>query len=439
MKEATTLESMPLWLSIPFMVMLLFIAVGPLAFHHWWENNKNKLIVSLVLGIPVALILIFKDLSGALIHQILFDYVPFIILLGGLFIITGGIHLKGDIEAKPLTNTIFLAIGGILASFMGTTGAAMLLIRPVITTNSQRTFKIHTILFFIAIVANAGGMLTPLGDPPLFLLYLRGAAFTWFFNLAIEWAFVLVVLLVLYFIIDSYYYKKEPKAAIEFDHLDITPIGLKGTHNFLFLFGVVLAVAFLNANYIHSIHDNHYIAFVREAAIVLMSVLSLVTTKKLLRYTENKFTWGPIVEVAFLFLGIFITMTPALIYLNENAASFGFSEPWHFYYATGGLSSFLDNAPTAVSFHSLALSPEMIKMFPGETLVAGIPEVLLTAISLGAVFFGAMTYIGNGPNFMIKAIAEENKITMPSFFGYMFKFSLIILLPVYILTQLLFL
>jgi Na+/H+ antiporter NhaD/arsenite permease-like protein len=439
MKEATTLESMPLWLSIPFMVMLLFIAVGPLAFHHWWENNKNKLIVSLVLGIPVAFILIFRGLSDALIHQILFDYVPFIILLGGLFVITGGIHLKGDIEAKPLTNTIFLAIGGVLASFMGTTGAAMLLIRPVIKTNSQRTFKIHTILFFIAIVANAGGMLTPLGDPPLFLLYLRGAAFTWFFNLAIEWAFVLVVLLVLYFIIDSYYYKKEPKAAIEFDRSDITPIGLKGTHNFLFLFGVVLAVAFLNEHYIHSIHDNHYIAFVREAAIVVMSVLSLVTTKKLLRYTENKFTWGPIVEVAFLFLGIFITMTPALIYLNENAASFGFSEPWHFYYATGGLSAFLDNAPTAVSFHSLALSPEMIKMFPGETLVAGIPEILLTAISLGAVFFGAMTYIGNGPNFMIKAIAEENKITMPSFFGYMFKFSLIVLLPVYILTQLLFL
>lgn len=439
MKEPTTLESMPLWLSIPFIIMLLFIAVGPLAFHHWWENNKNKLIVSLVLGIPVAVILVTRDLTDALIHQILFDYVPFIILLGGLFVITGGIHLKGDIQAKPLTNTIFLAIGGILASFMGTTGAAMLLIRPVIKTNSQRIYKVHTILFFIAIVANAGGMLTPLGDPPLFLLYLRGAAFTWFVNLAVEWAFVLVVLLVIYYIVDSYFHKKEPQAALKTDQREITPIGLKGTHNFIFLFGVVLSVAFLNEHYIHSIHDNHYIAFVREAAIIVMSVLSLVTTKKLLRYTENKFTWGPIVEVAFLFLGIFITMTPALIYLNENAASFGFNTPEHFYYATGSLSAFLDNAPTAVSFHSLALSPDMIKLFPNEALVAGIPEILLTAISLGAVFFGAMTYIGNGPNFMVKAIAEENNIDMPSFVGYMIKFSLVVLLPVYILAQIIFL
>jgi Na+/H+ antiporter NhaD/arsenite permease-like protein len=439
MSHPTTLESMPLWLSIPFILILLFIAVGPLAFHHWWEENKNKLIVSLVLGIPVAVIMISRGLSTELMHQMLFDYVPFIILLGGLFIITGGIHLKGDIEAKPGINTLFLAIGGILASFMGTTGAAMLLIRPVITTNSERTFKVHTILFFIAIVANAGGMLTPLGDPPLFLLYLKGAPFTWFMNLAIEWAFVLVVLLVLYYIVDSYFYKKEPKEAIAFDKTNITPLGIKGTHNFIFLIGVVLSVAFLNGNYVHAIHENHYLGFIREAAIILMSVLSLVTTNKIMRYKENKFTWHPIIEVAFLFLGIFITMTPALIYLRENAASFGFSTPEHFYYATGGLSAFLDNAPTALSFHSLALSPDVITSFPGSELVAGIPEVLLTAISLGAVFFGAMTYIGNGPNFMVKAIAEENKIAMPSFFGYMIKFSLIVLLPVYILTQLLFL
>ena len=434
--EHVVVESIPLWLSIPFVVMLLCIAVGPLFFHHWWEENKNKLIVSLVLGIPLSIILIMRGLSHELIHQILFDYIPFIILLGALFVITGGIHLSGDIEAKPRTNALFLAIGGILASFMGTTGAAMLLIRPVIRTNEERKYKVHTILFFIAIVANAGGMLTPLGDPPLFLLYLRGAPFSWFFGLIGPWFFVNTVLIIIYFIIDTYYHKKESPAAIREDHTHIEPIRLTGRINFIFLIGVVLSVAFLNEHYIHAIHENHYLSFIREAVILLMAVLSLLATDKVMRYKQNKFTWGPIIEVAYLFLGIFITMVPALLYLRENAHSFGINTPSLFYYATGSLSSFLDNAPTAVSFHNLALG--MVDQFGSAKLVANVPEVLLRAISLGAVFFGAMTYIGNGPNFMVKAIAEENKINMPSFFGYILKFSLIILLPVYIITQLIF-
>ena len=429
-------EAIPLWLSIPFVVMLLFIAIGPLFFHHWWEENKNKLIVSLALGIPLSVVLIARGLQHDLLHQMLFDYIPFIILLGALFVITGGIHLSGDIQAKPRINALFLAIGAVLASFMGTTGAAMLLIRPVINTNAERKFKVHTILFFIAIVANAGGMLTPLGDPPLFLLYLRGAPFGWFFSLVGPWLFVNTILIILYFIIDSYYYAKEPTTAITEDKEHIVPLSLKGSFNFIFLAGVVLAVAFLNEHYIHAIHENHYFSFIREGVILLMAVLSLVTTNKVMRYTDNKFTWGPIIEVAFLFLGIFITMVPALLYLRENADSFGINTPALFYYATGGLSAFLDNAPTAVSFHNLALG--MVDQFDYNILVAGIPEVLLRAISLGAVFFGAATYIGNGPNFMVKAIAEENKINMPSFFGYIFKFSLVILVPVYILTQLLF-
>ncbi|HKJ79102.1 MAG TPA: sodium:proton antiporter [Prolixibacteraceae bacterium] len=434
--EHGVVDAAPLWLSIPFIIMLLFIAVGPLMFHHWWEENKNKLIVSLVLGIPVSILLVSRGLSHELIHQLLFDYVPFIILLGALFVITGGIHLSGDIEAKPRINTLFLGIGAILASFMGTTGAAMLLIRPVINTNAERKFKVHTILFFIAIVANAGGMLTPLGDPPLFLLYLRGAPFGWFFGLIGPWLFVNIVLLIIYFIVDSFYYTKEPTTALTEDHEHIQPIRLKGNFNFVFLAGVVLSVAFLNEHYIHAIHENHYFAFIREGVILLMAILSLVTTNKVMRFTDNKFTWGPIVEVAFLFLGIFITMVPALIYLRQNAASLGLDTPMLFYYATGGLSAFLDNAPTAVSFYNLAFG--LVDQFDQANLVAGIPEVLLRAISLGAVFFGAMTYIGNGPNFMVKAIAEENKINMPSFFGYMIKFSLTVLLPVYILAQLLF-
>ena len=432
-----TAEAMPLWLSIPFVVMLLFIAVGPLLFHHWWEQNKNKLKVSMALGLPLAAILIYRGLQHELTHQILFDYIPFIILLGALFIITGGIHLSGDIVAKPRINALFLGIGAILASFMGTTGAAMLLIRPVINTNQERKFKVHTILFFIAVVANAGGMLTPLGDPPLFLLYLRGAPFSWFFNLLGPWLFVNTLLILIFFIIDSYYYTKEPTTAITRDKEQIAPIRLKGGFNFIFLTGVVLAVAFLNENYIHVIHENHYYSFIREGVILLMAIFSLLTTNKIMRYTDNKFTWGPIVEVAFLFLGIFITMVPALLYLRENASSFGINTPMLFYYATGGLSAFLDNAPTAVSFHNLALG--MVGQFDANALMANIPEVLLKAISLGAVFFGAMTYIGNGPNFMVKAIAEENNIDMPGFFGYIFTFSIVILLPVYILTQILFL
>mgnify|MGYP001361149946 CR=1 FL=1 len=437
--SANHVVDMPLWAIIPFVLMLLMIAVGPLLFHHWWEENKNKLIVSLVLGIPTAVWLITQDLTHALQHQILFDYIPFIVLLGSLFVITGGIHLKGDIEAKPWINTIFLGIGAILASIMGTTGAAMLLIRPVIKTNSERKYKVHTILFFIAAVANAGGLLTPLGDPPLFLLYLRGAEFTWFIHMIPEWAFVNVMLLIIYFVVDTFYYKKEPLENIKFDKENIEPIKLKGNLNFLWLAGVVVSVAFLNEQYIPAIHENHYFSFIREGAMVLMAVLSLVLTSKKLR-EANKFTWVPITEVAYLFIGIFITMIPALLYLSANANSFGLTSPTHFYYATGSLSAFLDNAPTAVSFHNLALGMnEGAQAITGAGYVAGIPEILLKAISLGAVFFGAMTYIGNGPNFMVKAIAEENKITMPGFFGYILKFSLIVLLPLYIITQLIFL
>ncbi|MCK9290990.1 MAG: sodium:proton antiporter [Bacteroidales bacterium] len=427
--------SIPLYASIPFLFMLLMIAVGPLFFHHWWESNRNKLIVSLVLGIPTAIYLIATGFLHNLEHQLIFDYIPFIVLLGGLFIITGGINLSGDIQAKPAINTLFLAIGAVLASFMGTTGAAMLLIRPVINTNTQRRYRVHTILFFIAIVANAGGLLTPLGDPPLFLLYLRGTPFTWFFQLVPEWLFVNIILLILFFIVDTHYYRKEPAENIRFDKTNIQPIRLRGSFNFIFLGGVVLSVAFLNQQYIPAIEHNPYLAFVREATIILMAGLSLFFTSGKLR-KANKFTYGPIIEVAFLFLGIFITMVPALLWLETNAKTLGVETVAHFYYASGGLSSFLDNAPTAVSLYNLALG---LTDASATGLVAGIPAEFMKAISVGSVFFGAMTYIGNGPNFMVKAIAEENKIDMPSFFGYMIRFSLIVLLPVYILAQLLFL
>ena len=428
----------PVWALIPFVVMLLCIAIGPLVAEHWWENNKNKLIVSLVLGVPTAIWLCLNGMSHDLMHQMIFDYIPFIILLTALFTVTGGIHLSGDIPAKPSVNTLFLGIGLVLASIMGTTGAAMLLIRPLIETNKERKNKVHTILFFIAIVANCGGLLTPLGDPPLFLLYLKGAPFTWFLNLFVEWAFAGILLLVIYYFVDSYCYKQEKKEDLIKDFQRVKPLRLSGNINFLYLAAIVCAVAFINPGTIPAMGEEHapiYMKLLREIVLVVIILASLFTTSKKVR-EDNKYSWGPIIEVAVLFLGIFATMTPALLFLKEAAPNLGLTESWQFYYCTGALSSFLDNAPTALAFHSVASGLPVVE---GATLVAGIPEILLKAISIGAVFFGAMTYIGNGPNFMVKAIAEENKIEMPSFFGYMIKFSLIVLLPVYIITQLIFL
>lgn len=428
----------PVWALIPFVVMLLCIAIGPLVAEHWWENNKNKLIVSLVLGVPTAIWLCLNGMSHDLMHQMIFDYIPFIILLTALFTVTGGIHLSGDIPAKPSVNTLFLGIGLVLASIMGTTGAAMLLIRPLIETNKERKNKVHTILFFIAIVANCGGLLTPLGDPPLFLLYLKGAPFTWFLNLFVEWAFAGILLLVIYYFVDSYCYKQEKKEDLIKDFQRVKPLRLSGNINFLYLAAIVCAVAFINPGTIPAMGEEHapiYMKLLREIVLVVIILASLFTTSKKVR-EDNKYSWGPIIEVAVLFLGIFATMTPALLFLKEAAPNLGLTESWQFYYCTGALSSFLDNAPTALAFHSVASGLPVVE---GVTMVAGIPEILLKAISIGAVFFGAMTYIGNGPNFMVKAIAEENKIEMPSFFGYMIKFSLIVLLPVYILTQLIFL
>lgn len=442
--SSTHSPEMPLWASIPFVLMLLMIAICPLLHRveHWWEKNSSKLIVSLALGIPTATYLIVNGGAHLLEHQLLFDYIPFIILLGSLFVITGGINLKGDIEATPQINTLFIGIGAVLASVMGTTGAAMLLIRPLIRTNSERTFKVHTILFFIACVANCGGLLTPLGDPPLFLLYLRGAEFTWFLHLLPEWAFVNIMLLLTFYIIDSYYYKKEHKEAIALDKANKSALKIEGCLNFVWLIGVVLSVAFINPGTIPAMAEEHaplYIKFLREIVLLVLILLSMFTTKKRVR-EENKYTWTPIIEVAVLFLGIFTTMVPTMAYLKANAGSWGLDTPWQFYYLTGGLSSFLDNAPTALAFHGVASGlPEAAMQAIDTTIVAEIPEILLKAISVAAVFFGAMTYIGNGPNFMVKAIAEENGIKMPSFFGYIVKFSLVILLPIYILTQLLFL
>jgi Na+/H+ antiporter NhaD/arsenite permease-like protein len=395
--------------------MLLAIAVCPLWVPHWWESNSNKLIVSATLGLPV-LAAYGLHHPGALLHTAE-DYVSFIVLLAGLFVVSGGILLRGDLVATPITNTGFLAVGGIMASFVGTTGASMLLVRPLLQTNSERTRVKHTAVFFIFVVSNVGGMLTPLGDPPLFLGYLAGVPFTWTFRLWPQWGLMLVVLLAAFFVYDSMQFSREPLAAIRRDRTRVEPLRVQGGLNALWLVGIVLGVAFLHAPW-------------RELAIVALAAVSLRLTPSRVR-RDNGFSAGPMVEVAVLFAGIFLTMIPALDLLRLRGAELGVRTPGQFFWATGVLSSFLDNAPTYLTFLALGQGLGV----PGG--IIGVPVEILAAISVGSVAMGANTYIGNAPNFMVKAIAEEAGVKMPSFLGYM-VYSATILLPLFVVVTLVF-
>ena len=429
------------YLLIPFVVMLLSIAILPLIMPRFWGSNFNKFLFVAAVTIPTVVMLSRAGLGENLREQMLYDYVPFIVLLSSLYVVTGGIHIHYSTTPTPLVNAIIMFIGYGLASIVGTTGAAMLLIRPLLEINRDRGYKVHTILFFIAMVANCGGVLTPLGDPPLFLLYLRGAEFSWFQTLFPQWVFVGSVLLTLYVIVDTYIWKRKEVIGVrprrENEEDESVKISLSGAPNLFLLSAILLAVAFLNPHEIPAMGEESaswYIRFLRESVLATVMFLSLVITSRKVR-KQNHFSWEPIMEVAILFIGIFVTMTPALLFLNDNASALGISKPIEFFFASGTLSSFLDNAPTAVAFHTVA---EGLPVVGGTTLAAGISESLLRAIALGSVLFGAMTYIGNGPNFMVKAVAENDGVRMPSFFGYIFKFSLIVLLPTYIVMALIF-
>ena len=412
--------------------MLLAIAIAPLIAGKTWEKNSTKLAFVLLLSIPTSIILISCGLGDELVHQLFYDYIPFIILLCALFVVTGGIKLSISSVATPTVNTTMLFIGYALASFVGTTGAAMLLIRPLLEMNRDREHKMHTFFVFIALVANCGGILTPLGDPPLFLLYLRGAPFSWFMDMFPQWVAIGAVLLTGYYIYDSWRYHRCETIGIRphhhYDDEEGFTINVRGAKNFVLLIAIVLCVAFLNPATIPAMGEHDapiYIKFLREIALLAIIVFSLKITKRKIR-EDNHFSWEPITEVAIIFIGIFVTMTPALIYLNTNAEMFGLTSAREFFYATGALSSFLDNAPTAVAFYTVAQGIES----SATELVAGVAPQILQAISMGAVYFGSMTYIGNGPNFMVKAIAEKEGVRMPSFFGYI-ALALICLLPVY--------
>jgi Na+/H+ antiporter NhaD/arsenite permease-like protein len=396
---------------LPFVGLLLSIAVLPLAAPRFWESNLRKLGVCVLLGGPV-LVLYARARPDALVH-VASDYVSFIVLLGGLFVISGGILLEGDLEATPRTNAAFLGCGALLASFVGTTGASMLLIRPLLQTNRERKHVAHTVVFFIFLVSNIGGCLTPLGDPPLFLGYLLGVPFTWTLRLLVPWLFTTGLVLGVYLLWDLRAHAREATTDLRRDSCEVRPLRVAGKENLVLLAGVVAAVAFLAAP-------------AREVVIVGLAWLSFVSTDSD-RRKANRFTFHPILEVAALFAGIFVTMLPALDLLRARGSELGIREPWQFFWATGALSSFLDNAPTYLTFLALAQGLGL----PAE--VVGVPGSILGAISLGAVFMGANTYIGNGPNFMVRSIAEERGVKMPSFGGYML-YSGAVLLPIFVLV-----
>jgi Na+/H+ antiporter NhaD/arsenite permease-like protein len=399
----------------PFVGLLAAIAVLPLAAPRLWESNARKLALSLALGLPVAALYLLKS-PGSLAHAV-GDYVSFILLLGSLFVISGGVLLDGDLEAKPLVNAGFLAAGALLASFVGTTGASMLLIRPLLKINQQRRHVAHTVVFFIFLVSNVGGCLTPLGDPPLFLGYLAGVPFAWTLRLAPAWLFTTGVLLLLYLVLDANLHGEESWKARLRDRVEVRPVRLVGGGNLVLLLGVLASVAFLRAPW-------------RELAMVGLAAASLAGTDPELR-RANRFTFHPIAEVASLFAGIFLTMLPALDLLRARGGELGIREAWQFFWATGLLSSVLDNAPTYLTFLALAQGQGLARE------VAGVPHEILVAISLGAVFMGANSYIGNGPNFMVRAIAEERGVRMPSFLGYS-AWSGFVLLPTFLLVTLVF-
>ena len=431
--------------SIPFVLLLLSIAVLPLisSTEHWWHINRHKLFTGLVLaGLTLAYYAIFVSPAAAfaaMSHAIPGEYVPFIVLLFSLYVISGGINVSGDLKATPLTNTTILLIGTAIASFIGTTGASMLLIRPLLQTNAKRKHKVHTVIFFIFLVSNIGGSLLPIGDPPLFLGYLKGVPFLWTFNLFFEWLILSVILLTVYFIWDTVVYRREELRDLAHDDLERKPLRLTGWINFPLLLGVVLCVGLLDPSKPIPGTDYHPFMFLRELLMLGLAGLSLILTRTDIRLA-NRFNYFAIIEVAVIFIGIFITMQVPLEVLKLKGAELGLTEPWHYFWATGILSSFLDNAPTYLVFFQTA---ESLTQEPGDgilTLMGGefIRHDLLVAISLGAVFMGANTYIGNGPNFMVKAIAEQEGVRMPSFFGYM-VYSCLILIPIFVLVTLIFL
>ncbi|HWL30958.1 MAG TPA: sodium:proton antiporter [Xanthobacteraceae bacterium] len=437
-----------LW-ALPFIGILLSIATGPLLFPHLWENHVGKfaLFWSACVVVPLYIVETPSTATTALAHVLLLDYVPFILLLLALFVAAGGIYLEGNLRGTPAANALLLICGTVLASFVGTTGASMILIRPLIRANDDRVYRVHTVIFFIFLVSNVGGALTPLGDPPLFVGFLRGVDFFWpAAHLFREVLFVAATLLALFVAIDWFLHRREKHRANPFDPTPDSPLKLHGCVNFA-LIGVVIAAILMSAWWKPGIAiplfgiEIELQNIVRDGVFVLVVVASLMLTKRECR-VGNEFTWGPIREVAILFACIFTCLVPVIAMLHAGSNGVfapllalvsnadGSPNNLAYFWLTGALSSFLDNAPTYLVFFELAGGDPQTLMTTMATTLA--------AISAGAVFMGANTYIGNAPNFMVYAIARQMGVSMPSFFGYM-VWSGLLLLPTFVVCGWLFL
>ena len=442
-------SQLPVWWAIPFAGLLLSIALLPLAAPYFWHHHFGKISLAWALAflLPCAAVFGIGAAASGAVHAFTAEYIPFIILLTSLFVVAGGICVRGNLRGTPLLNTGLLALGTVLASFMGTTGASMLMIRPLIRANDNRKHAVHIVVFFIFLVANAGGSLTPLGDPPLFLGFLKGIDFFWTMkHMFWEAVFLCASLLVIFYLLDSYYYRnREEQLPPAMDPTPDSALSIEGKINFLFLgaiVGLVLMSGFWKSGVTFSIlgTDVELQNLVRDMLLIAVTIASLALTPRTAR-KGNEFSWGPMQEVAKLFAGIFITIIPVIAMLRAGESG-AFSavvravtgeegQPIDamYFWATGILSSFLDNAPTYLVFFNTAGGDPASLM---TTLAS-----TLAAISCGAVFMGANSYIGNAPNLMVKAIAEERGIRMPSFFGYM-AWSCIVLVPLFIAMTFLF-
>ena len=443
----------PGWLCVPFAALLLCVALGPIAAPQWWEKRQGLVVAVLSAALLVAYGMLRGGGSAVELglECLVGDYIPFIVLLFGLFCVAGNITLVGDLAGSPRINVALLLFGTLLSSCIGTTGSSMLMVRPIIKMNAWRKRKRHIMVFFIFLISNIGGCLTPIGDPPLLMGFSRGVPFFWSLRLFPIMALNVAILLITFYFVDMRAYRKDIAIGRKPDiSKPGTDVHIDGLHNIMFLVVIVAAVilsgvlptlpAFQDASgnvlgiHIYGHVTLTYPALIEIVMILLSALLSFKTTPASVRQA-NHFTWGAIKEVAVLFIGIFITMQPALMILKEHGASLGLNTPFQLFWVTGALSSFLDNTPTYLVFLTTACT--MGASSGLATALGIVPEQMLIAISCGAVFMGANSYIGNAPNFMVKAISDENGIRMPSFFGYL-GWSAAFLLPVFLLDSLLF-
>jgi Na+/H+ antiporter NhaD/arsenite permease-like protein len=417
---------LPLVTALPFVALLLVIALAPLAAPAWWHQNRNKALVVVLVSAPI---LVYLGIHAPeLLHEKFHEYIGFIVVIGALFVVAGGIHIQGSLAGTPLVNTGMLGLGAVLANLLGTTGASVLLIRPLLRANKRRRRVAHIVIFFIFIVANCGGLLTPVGDPPLLLGFLKGVPFDWTLRLWPQWLLINGSLLVIFNLWDQWALNRDEKELPGSQHEEVLiheRLRITGGVETLVLLGIIISIVLAASSLV----------------ILLLALIGYLAGSRD-RRTKNVFSFGPIIEVAVLFAGIFATMAPVLEMLNAWAQrpDFELTKPIHFFWASGALSSVLDNAPTYLAFAASAAGLQDVA--PHGTYIGTLalnPEgaKLLAAIATGSVFMGANTYIGNAPNFMVKAIAEENGVKMPSFFGYL-AYSVGILLPLFVLVSLAF-